>query len=121
MLLRARVSRQRLAQLEGFFRRFGIGLILLGRFVDGTRQLDGLIAGSARMPWLRFLIADMLGSAAWVSFWVLGLYYLDEHVSVLHRLLHHDTLWVVLAIVLVLGVLLYLLFNGGDDDKRVSP
>jgi membrane protein DedA with SNARE-associated domain len=117
LLLRTGVKRQRLARLEGFFRRFGLWLILLGRFVDGTRQLNGLIAGSARMPWYRFLLADLLGSAAWVSFWVIGLYYLDEHASVLHQWLHQDYLWAMLAIFLLLSLVLYLLFKGGDDDK----
>jgi membrane protein DedA with SNARE-associated domain len=117
LLLRTGVSRKRLTRLEGFFLRYGIWLILLGRFVDGTRQLDGLVAGSAHMPWTRFLIADLLGTAAWVSFWVFGLYYLDEHAAVLHQLLHRDTFWVLLLLVLLLGLLLFWLFSGRHDNR----
>lgn len=85
LLLRAGVSRRRVVRFDGFFRRFSVWLILFGRFFDGTRQLDGLVAGSARMPWLRFLLADLLGTGLWVVVWVIGLYFIDHHGTALHR------------------------------------
>jgi membrane protein YqaA with SNARE-associated domain len=39
LLLKAGVSPCRLARFDGFFHRYGIWLILFGRFFDGTRQL----------------------------------------------------------------------------------
>jgi membrane protein DedA with SNARE-associated domain len=118
LVLRAGVSRRRLARFEGFFRRFGTWLILFGRFFDGTRQLDGLVTGSARMPWPRFFIADLVGSAAWVSVWVLGLYTLDQRTASLHQVLAYLNPWVAGAVFVVLGVTLYLLFRrstSGDE------
>lgn len=74
LLLRGGVCRRRLGRLQRFFRRFGVWLIVFGRFVDGTRQLDALVAGSARIPWRRFFLADLAGTGLWVVTWVIGLY-----------------------------------------------
>jgi membrane protein DedA with SNARE-associated domain len=111
LLLKAGVSRQRLARFDRFFRRFGIWLVLFGRYFDGTRQLDGLVAGSARMPWLRFALADIAGTALWVSTWVMGLYDLDRHAALLHGLLSHINPWVAGTALVVLATVLCWLFR----------
>jgi membrane protein DedA with SNARE-associated domain len=125
LLLKAGVSRQRLARFDGFFRRFGIWLVLFGRFFDGTRQLDGLVAGSARMPWPRFLLADVAGTALWVSTWVIGLYALDRHAAVLPRLLSHINPWVAGTALVVLAAVIYWLFRrsapGALHVKQAAP
>jgi membrane protein DedA with SNARE-associated domain len=111
LLLRAGVNTGRLMRFEAFFRRFGVWLILFGRFFDGTRQLDGLVVGSARMPWPVFFIADLAGSAGWVSVWVMGLYTLEQHTVLLHRLLDRLNPWVLTAVFIALGITVYLLFR----------
>jgi membrane protein DedA with SNARE-associated domain len=118
LLLRAGVNRRRLARFDGFFRRFGIWLILFGRFFDGTRQLDGLVAGSARMPWLRFLLADLIGTAIWVSVWVIGLYTLDRHGAMLHRLLLWINPWVAALALVSLAITLFLLLRRGAHEHK---
>jgi len=118
LLLKAGVNRRRLARFDGFFRRFGIWLVLFGRFFDGTRQLDGLVAGSARMPWPRFLLADVAGSALWVSAWVFGLYALDRHAAPLRRLLARINPWVAGTVLVVLVSVLYWLFRRSAPQSR---
>jgi membrane protein DedA with SNARE-associated domain len=118
LMPRIGVSQKRLGCFEGCFRRFGVWLILFGRFFDGTRQLDGLIAGSARMPWPKFFIADLAGAAAWVSVWVIGLYTLDRHTASLHRLLGYINPWVAGAVFILLGTVLYRLFRRRTCDDE---
>jgi membrane protein DedA with SNARE-associated domain len=118
LLLRAGVSRRRLVRFDGFFRRYGIWLILFGRFFDGTRQLDGLVAGSARMPWPRFALADIVGAALWVSTWALALYDLDRHAVPLHQLLAHINPWVAGTALVVLASTLYWLFRRSAPQPR---
>ncbi|MGD2081524.1 MAG: DedA family protein [Chromatiales bacterium] len=110
LLLRAGVSRHRLVRFDRFFRRFGVWLILFGRFFDGTRQLDGLVAGSARMPWPRFLLADLAGVSLWVLVWVIGLYTADRHGAALHRWLIQINPWVAALALASLATTLLLLF-----------
>lgn len=78
---------QRLDRLRQFFLRYGPMVLLLGRFLDGTRQLDGIVAGSVLMPWWRFAFFDGLGVTAWVGAWGYGVYALDAHAAVLHGLI----------------------------------
>lgn len=117
LLLRSGVNRHRLARLHRFYERFGIALILFGRFFDGTRQLNGLVAGSAAMPWPRFAAAEAIGAALWVGFWVVGLYTLDHHLAQLHGWIARLNPWVAASAVLLLVTVLLALYRhrrGGD-------
>ena len=120
LLLRAGVSRRRLGRFDGFFKRYGIWLILFGRFFDGTRQLDGLVAGSVRMPWVEFFLADLAGAALWSSVWVIGLDILGQNGSWLHQLLLKINPWVALLVLAVLLIGLYWLFWRDTSRNRTS-
>lgn len=112
LLLRVGVSRPRLQRLNRFYTRYGAGVILVGRFVDGTRQLDGLVAGSARMPWARFFMADVVGAAAWVGFWVAGLDIVSRHSVALLRVWQHlNPVWLAAGVVAALGLGLLLVLR----------
>ena len=67
LLLRMGVRRQRLRRVEGFVRRYGPGLIVVARFVDGLRQLGSLVAGSVNMPWPLFLGSIVVGATLWAG------------------------------------------------------
>jgi membrane protein DedA with SNARE-associated domain len=118
LLLKVGVSRRRLIRFDAFFRRYGIWLILFGRFFDGTRQLDGLVAGSARMPWPRFALADAAGAALWVSVWVFTLDALDRHLALLHRILAHINPWVASTALVLLASTLFWLFRPSASDAH---
>jgi phosphatidylglycerol lysyltransferase len=71
-LVRVRVldrlyDERRVAIAERFFRRYGMLAVFLGRFVAILRILAGPLAGMNRMPWPRFLVANVLGAAVWVG------------------------------------------------------
>jgi membrane protein DedA with SNARE-associated domain len=123
LLLRAGVSRRRLVRFDRFFNRYGIWLILFGRFFDGTRQLNALVAGSARMPWGEFLHADLSAAALWASVWVIGLYSLDHRGSLLHLFLFRINPWVALLLLTALIVVFYFMFRRGaphDGSSQIS-
>lgn len=68
------LSAERLATFEDKFRRKGVYIVAVARFISVLRQLNGLIAGSLEMPWLRFLAANAIGAALWTAVWGLGPY-----------------------------------------------
>ena len=47
----------------------------MARFIEGLRQINGLLAGIAGMHWLKFLGYNALGAVLWVGTWA-GLGYL---------------------------------------------
>ncbi len=49
------------------FRRHGVKVVIASRFVALLRQVAGLLAGAARMPWLRFMAANIVGSVIWAA------------------------------------------------------
>ncbi|MEM7025568.1 MAG: DedA family protein [Pseudomonadota bacterium] len=69
------ISDERLARVETLFERYGGWFILIARFIDGPRQLNGMIAGTLEMPWWRFTFWNVLGAMLWVFVWGGGAYW----------------------------------------------
>jgi membrane-associated protein len=93
---------------EGYFARYGLWTIFFARFITGLRVVGALAAGTAGMPWKRFLVANASGAVAWaVTMTLLG-YFFGHSWSLLHRWLGRGGV-VLLACVVVLIALPYLL------------
>ena len=69
--------------VERVFARYGAATVTFARFVNILRQLNGIVAGTLGMEWRRFLAFNSLGAALWVGAWVLGTYFLSEHIAVI--------------------------------------
>ena len=120
LLRRLRISERHLGRVEAGFDRYGGWLIVFARFFDGPRQLNGIAAGILEMPWARFTVFNLMGAALWVSFWGLGVYYIDLHLDGLVGLIRRINPWVAAATVAVLGALavLYWLKSDRGRDPR---
>jgi membrane protein DedA with SNARE-associated domain len=66
---------ERLDRAEEFFNTHGGKVVTVARFIEGLRQINGLLAGIAGMHWLKFLGYNALGAVLWVGTWA-GLGYL---------------------------------------------
>ncbi|MCB1487448.1 MAG: DedA family protein [Bauldia sp.] len=64
------ISDERIDGFEQTFNRYGPFIVVIARFIVPLRQLNGLIAGSMRMPWLHFALANAVGAAIWVGVWL---------------------------------------------------
>src|SRR5690349_22195475 len=73
------ITPARLEKAEEFFARRGNRIIVVARFIDGLRQLNGVIAGITRMPWKTFLIYNAIGAALWVGWWTTVSYLLGAN------------------------------------------
>ena len=56
---------------EGFFRRYGIYSIMLGRFIGPIRPIIPMVAGMFDMPTWRFLLVNVASALAWAPVYVL--------------------------------------------------
>jgi membrane protein DedA with SNARE-associated domain len=72
------ITEKRLQKAEGFFRRYGGVVVVIARFFAVLRHLNGVVAGTVKMRWRRFLIYNMLGALLWVGFWGVLFYELGE-------------------------------------------
>ncbi len=109
LLARFKVRGDHLARLEERFRRYGGSLVLVARFFDGLRQLNGIVAGMLEMPWGVFTGFNVLGAVLWTGVWGLGAYWLDKEISTVHSAFRKIQPFVVaLTLVGFLGLLVYL-------------
>lgn len=72
------ITSKRLEFAEKFFRRRGPIIVVVARFIEVLRQLNGIIAGITRMPWPRFLVYNSIGAALWVALWSILFYQLGD-------------------------------------------
>lgn len=56
-----------LATAERSFHRWGMWAVFVGRFIALLRIFAGPLAGALRMPYWRFLIANVLGGVVWAA------------------------------------------------------
>lgn len=119
LLRRLRVDERRLEPLERAFRKWGGWFILVARFVDGPKQLNGIAAGILAMPWQTFTVFNALGAALWVGFFGLGTYYVDRHVHEARVFLHHLNPWTLAAA--AVGTLFVLWWFLGRGRRRGRP
>jgi membrane protein DedA with SNARE-associated domain len=111
-----KVNPQRQQHLDDLFKRRGGVVILLARFLDGLRQLNGIVAGVLQMPWWTFTAYNVAGAVLWTCAWGLGTYYLGRDIHFIAAFFHrHRPLLLVLAAVACMALLVYLL-----RSKRVS-
>jgi membrane protein DedA with SNARE-associated domain len=112
LLARFKVRGDHLARLEELFRRYGGGLVLVARFLDGLRQLNGMVAGMLAMPWRVFTGFNLLGALLWTGVWGLGTYWLDKDISMVHRIFARiGPFAVIVTLVGFLALLVYLFYH----------
>lgn len=64
------LTKARFAKTEEKMARYGVFILVASRFVLVLRQVSGFVAGTTEMPWLRYMIANLVGATLWVFVWV---------------------------------------------------
>ena len=103
------VHRRSVDRASHLFRRHGVWIIILTRFIPGTRSATYFAAGALHAPFLRFLLVFALAAALWTPFlvglsWFIG-----------NRLMEYYEVYEAFALPLLLAVilLLYVIFHYG--------
>ncbi|HEV8568900.1 MAG TPA: DedA family protein [Actinoplanes sp.] len=94
------ITPERLERAEKFFARRGNRIVVVARFIDGLRQLNGVIAGITAMPWRTFLIYNAIGAALWVGWWTTISYLLGTHIVEIVDHTHRYK-WLAIAVIAV--------------------
>ena len=97
---------QRLDRAEAFFSRHGGKVVVVARFIDGLRQINGLLAGIAGMHWLKFLGYNALGAALWVGTWCALGYLAGEHIVDIYETFERYKWYVVAAVAVVVAIVI---------------
>jgi membrane protein DedA with SNARE-associated domain len=119
-LIGKHVTHARLQRAEALFRKYGAWMVAVGRLFMGIRGAMIVAAGTSRLKFHKFIIAD--GLAAIVSggmFMFLGYWGGEYGPQMVHRIREFKyTLWISAGII---GVLLIIFFFRRERRRPVSP
>jgi membrane protein DedA with SNARE-associated domain len=102
------ITPERFEKAEKFFARRGSRIVLVARFIDGLRQLNGVLAGMTAMPWRRFLLYNAIGAAIWVGWWTGVAYLFGTHLVEIIDKAHAYKWWAIGAAVVLVGGYIWL-------------
>jgi membrane protein DedA with SNARE-associated domain len=100
------LSERRIDQAEAFFDRHGGKVVTLARFIDGLRQLNGIVAGISKMRWTSFLIYNMLGAGLWVACWVTVGYTAGSHITAIYNWFSRFAVYALVVLSVLILILL---------------
>jgi len=120
LLVKFRVNPKRQQRTEDFFKRRGGIAILFARFVDGLRQLNGIVAGILNMPWWTFTAYNIGGAILWTCSWGLGTYFLGRDIHSIAGFFHHHRAFVfVLSVAALVSLIAYLLRHSRIETQTM--
>ncbi len=82
------ITAERLLRVENAFARYGAMTVIFARFFIVLRQLNGIVAGTLKMDWPRFLLFNAFGAALWILAWTLFSFYVGLHTPDIASFLH---------------------------------
>jgi membrane protein DedA with SNARE-associated domain len=100
------ITEERLDKAGRFFERHGGKVVVVARFIEGLRQLNGIVAGTSAMTWRRFLVFNMIGAALWVGVWSAVGYFSGHHITAIYQQVTRYSLYVGIGILVVLLALI---------------
>jgi membrane protein DedA with SNARE-associated domain len=108
----------RLDRADAFFNAHGGKVVTVARFIEGLRQVNGLLAGIAGMHWLKFLAFNALGAVLWVGTWA-GLGFLaGQHIVTIYTTFEHYKWYAIGALVIVAAIVITNRVRRGRADRR---
>lgn len=97
-----RMQETQLIEVRERFAANAAKAVFLGRFIALLRIFAGPLAGTAKMPYFKFLICNLAGAAVWASATVSLAYFVGRLVP-LEQLIAWTAQFTLVALVLVLG------------------
>jgi len=109
------ITESRIKLGQYLFLRQGGKIILLAQFVPGLRSIAGILAGANRMPWQRFMVANVIGAILWATFYGIAVYSLGREVERLSG-------WVVLvfAIIVLIAIVVVAVFVKRNEAQLIA-
>ena len=109
-----RIQQKTLAYGEKLFARFGAVTVFFARFIFGLRIIAGPLAGVLRMPWQKFVVANVFGAALWVTVISAAGYLFGRQWSRLVESVKHVDIAIAILVLLILG---YLWWRGRRENR----
>lgn len=116
-----RKRRRKLDEAQDFLRRRGGAAVFLGRFVAFFRAVMPALAGTARMPYLRFLAFNVAGGIVWGTGFVLLGFLAGNSYETVAKAAGRDIAVVVVLLVVIALVAWRVRKARSERDRREEP
>ncbi|MEI4830067.1 MULTISPECIES: DedA family protein [Bacillus] len=100
-----------------WFDKYGYFLIFIGFFIPGVRHFTGYFAGIINLPFRRFAMTIYSGAVFWVSFFLVGGYWLGGNLDNIFRAVEGHIGKIIIGVVAVVAAALAVRFR--KQLKRV--
>lgn len=101
-----RLSPERLERVEGWFKRWGIWAVIVGRYVPGFRVAVTVVAASFGVTYRVFIAGVAISAAIWISaFMALGLWVGPRAQQLLGT--HQSSSYLLLGALVLIGILFF--------------
>jgi membrane protein DedA with SNARE-associated domain/membrane-associated phospholipid phosphatase len=118
---RLRISRDRLARVEGYFERHGGKTILIGRFIGLVRALAPFIAGTSRMRYRAFAPFSILGTGLWSTALILIGYFAAQSLDAVTKAVGKGLFVFGIVVAVAIGlVLAYRFLREPANRERIA-
>jgi membrane protein DedA with SNARE-associated domain len=94
--------RKRAARGERFFKKYGVWTIVLAPFLPAPTLFFYMAAGEAGMPFLVFIIADLIGTLAYIGLIVGAGVAIGQPAVTVAQTISNYALWVIIAMVVLI-------------------
>ncbi len=101
-----RIGEPQVHHMEMAFEKYGGWFVTFARFFEVLRQVNGVVAGAAAMPYRRFLLFNATGALLWVGVWGLGTFRLGRHLQGYAGYFDEIGLYFIVALMVALVALL---------------
>jgi len=64
-----RIDPDKLAKLEQTAQKHGVYFIIIARFIPVAREMNGLLSGSLKIDFRRFMTGNCIGAFLWIAAW----------------------------------------------------
>ncbi len=117
------IDEEKVKKAEEYFSRKGNISTLIGRMIPAIRQLISIPAGLAKMHLGNFILYTTLGAAIWNGV-LIGIGYICgksvEEQVLIDTISHYSHIIGIAAIVIVLGIIAFLIYQGVKPRKKAE-
>jgi membrane protein DedA with SNARE-associated domain/membrane-associated phospholipid phosphatase len=115
---KVRITRERFARVEDYFRRHGGKTIVIGRFIGLVRALAPFTAGSSGMRYSYYAPFCILGTGLWAATFSLVGYFASQSIDKASKIAGRGTLFFSIAIAVIVGIVVAVRFLREAENRQ---
>lgn len=95
------LTQRKIEVTKMWFDKYGYFLIFIAFFIPGVRHFTGYFAGIINLPFRRFAMTIYSGALFWVSFFLIGGYWLGENLDFIFTVLSQNLWKIIFGIIII--------------------